>query len=278
MSVPSRGCDVIGGGIIPCLTTTLWFGVCAMLCRYLTTSVAGLLLAASFAGAARPNWAPAGEPAKSLPHQRITLLQAVSGKIAVNVPITITLPADYEPYYDKDGSYNSTFWATREDLRAAFQHGGFTTRELKRGAFWFSLSPNVGYDVRTGKFLEEESPEDCAKALGVTNVKITHKTVNGRAIRTITGNDGNRFIYGLYVWTGIDTSCILVTYHHPEGKHTPEDDEIWAQFVDGLGQPDGKPHQTGLRAIPDRSQDCAQRRALSSPFQHGSGLQFLDLG
>jgi hypothetical protein len=78
--------------------------------------------------------------------------------------------------------------------------------------------------------------ENLARQTGATNLKITQKTVNGRAVLTITGNKGNRSVYLLYVWTGIDTNCVLVSYHHPAGNHSPQDDQVWSQLLAGLGQ------------------------------------------
>jgi hypothetical protein len=205
--------------------------------RCLTTSAAALVLAATFAVPAPPARAtPAPEEARKGPApQRMPLLKAMSGDIVVNVPVTVTLPADYEPLYDREHPTDGTFWATREDLRAAVRGGEFDTTKMKRGLFWFRHAENVGYDARTGKFIPEVRPEDLAKQTGLTNLKLTQQTVNGRAVVTITGNRGDRSVYLLYVWTGIDTNCILVTYHHPAGKHSPRDDQVWSQFVGGLG-------------------------------------------
>src|SRR5262245_8482177 len=208
-----------------------------MYCRCLTTSVTALLLAAGFAmpGSQARAANPPGKAVPAAAPQRMSLSKAMSRNIVVEVPVTVTLPADYEALYDEDNATNGTFWATKDDLRAAFQGDGVDTKKLKRGAFWFRHTLNVGYDAQTGKFIPEESDESLAKKAGATNFKRTQSTVNGRAICTITGQVGTRSFYMLYVWTGIDTNCILVSYHHPAGKHTPQDDEIWAQFVNGLG-------------------------------------------
>src|SRR5262249_29336154 len=208
-----------------------------MCCRCLTTSVTALLLAAGFAVPEPQARAavPPGQAAKNAAPQRMTLLKAMSDNIVAEVPVTLTLPASYESFHDKDNPYDGTFWATKEDLRAAMRDGGVDTTKLKQGAFWFRHTLNVGYDAQTGKFIPEESDEDLAKKAGATSFKRTQGTVNGRAICTITGKAGTRSFYMLYVWTGIDTNCVLVSYHHPAGKHTPQDDEIWAQFVNGLG-------------------------------------------
>src|SRR5262245_39950909 len=64
--------------------------------------------------------------------------------------------------------------------------------------------------------------------------------VNGRgplrAALTITGSKGNRSLYLLYVWTGIDTNCVLVSYHHAAGNHSARDDQAWSQIIAGLDQ------------------------------------------
>jgi hypothetical protein len=121
------------------------------------------------------------------------LLRAMSGDIVVSVPITVTLPADYEALYDREHSTNGTFWATREDLRAAVRGGEFDTAKLKQGLFWCRHAENVGYDARTGKFIPEVRAEELAKQTGLTNLKITQKTINGRPVVTITGNRGGAF-------------------------------------------------------------------------------------
>jgi len=221
-----------------------------MFCRCLTTSAAALLLAATCAVTGpRAQAAPPGNAAQNPAPQRMPLLKAMSGDIVAEVPVTITLPADYESSYDREHSTNGTFWATRDDLRAAVQGDGVDTTKLTRGLFWFRHALNAGYDAQKGKFIPEESAEELAKKTGVTNLKIADKTVNGRAIRTITCNSGDRRVYLLYVWTGIDTNCILVSYHHPAGKHSPRDDQVWSQFVDGLGQATSKVHETPEQAF-----------------------------
>jgi len=164
------------------------------------------------------------------------LLKAMSGDIVKSVPVTVTLPADFEAFYEPEHSTNGTFWATRDDLRAAVRGGEVDTTKLKRGLFWFRHALNVGYDARAGKFIPEMRAEDLAKQTGLTNLKVTQTTVNGRAVLTVTGNREGRSVYLLYVWTGIDTNCVLVTYHHPAGKHSPRDDQVWSQLVGGLGQ------------------------------------------
>jgi hypothetical protein len=209
-----------------------------MLRRRLTTSAAALLLAVTFAApgptaraAAAPEEAPKGPAPRRMP-----LLKAMSGDIVKSVPVTVTLPADFEPFYEPEQSTNGTFWATRDDLRAAVRGGEVDTTKLKRGLFWFRHALNLGYDARAGKFIPEMRAEDVAKQTGLTNLKVTQKTVNGRAVLTVTGNREGRSVYLLYVWTGIDTNCVLVTYHHPAGKHSPRDDQVWSQLVGGLGQ------------------------------------------
>jgi hypothetical protein len=216
-----------------------WFvGGAGQVRQCLTTSAAALLLAATFAAPGFParGAAPPGEAPKGPATQRMPLLKAMSGDIAVRVPVTVTLPADYEPFYEPEHSTHGTFWATKEDLRAAVRGGEVDTTKLKRGLFWFRHALNVGYDARTGKFIPEVRSEDLAKEAGLTNPEVTQKTVNGRAVLTVTGNKGGRSVYLLYVWTGIDTNCVLVTYHHPAGNHSPRDDQVWSQLVGGLGQ------------------------------------------
>jgi hypothetical protein len=164
------------------------------------------------------------------------LLKAMSGDIVVSVPVTVTLPADYEPFYDPKHPTRGTFWATGEDLRAAIRGGEVDTTKLKGGLFWFRHALDIGYDARAGEFIPEVRGEDLAKQAGLTNPKVTQQVVNGRAVLTVTGNRGGRSVYLLYVWTGIDTNCVLVTYHHPAGNHSPRDDQVWSQFVGGLGQ------------------------------------------
>jgi len=206
--------------------------------RCLTTSAAALWLVVTFAASGFPARAAAApeEAPKGPATQRMPLLKVMSGDIVVNVPVTVTLPADYEALCDPKRPTHGTFWATREDLRAAVRRDEVDTTKLKRGLFWFRHALNVGYDARTGKFIPEVRDEDLAKAAGLTNVKVTQKTVNGRAVLTVTGNRGGRFVYLLYVWTGIDTNCVLVSYHHPAGNHSPRDDQIWSQLVRGLGR------------------------------------------
>src|SRR5438874_742971 len=105
--------------------------------RYLTTSAAALLLAASFAVPAPPARAAdaPGEARKGPAPQRMPLLKAMSGDLVVSVPVTVTLPADYESSYDREDSTRGTFWATGEDLRAAVRGGEVDTTKLKRGLF-----------------------------------------------------------------------------------------------------------------------------------------------
>jgi hypothetical protein len=206
--------------------------------RCLKTSVAALALVASFAatGLSQGPGEPAARRAADPALQRLSLLKAMSEDIVVDVPVAVTLPADYRPLFDPEHSTNGTFWATAADLRAAVHEGEVDTTKLKRGLFWFRHSLNVGYDAQTDKFIPEMSTEDLARQTGATNLKVTQKTVNGRATLTITGNKGNRSLYLLYVWTGIDTNCVLVSYHHPAGAHSPQDDQAWTQLVAGLGQ------------------------------------------
>ncbi|MCI0637919.1 MAG: hypothetical protein L0Y70_02520 [Gemmataceae bacterium] len=200
----------------------------------LTTFAVALLLAATFTVPFRAflGAAQTGNAAT----KRMPLLKAMSGNIVVNVPVTVTLPADYEPLYNQEDSTLGTFWATGEDLRAAVHGDEVDTTKLKKGLFWFRHALNVGYDAQTGKFIPEMTEEDLAKQTGLTNLKTTQKTVNGRAVLTITGSTGNRSVYLLYVWTGIDTNCVLVTYHHPAGNHSLRDDQVWSQLVGGLSQ------------------------------------------
>lgn len=209
-----------------------------MLGRCFKTFVATLVLVAAFAapGHSQPTPGTDGQQVGGPKMQRMPLLKAMSGDIVVNVPLTITLPADYQPLFDQDHSTSGTFWATAEDLRAAVKGDQFDTTKLKRGLFWFRHAENVGYDARTEKFIPEMSAEDLARQTGLTNLKIMQKKVNGRAVLTITGSKGNRSVYLLYIWTGIDTNCILASYHHPAGNHSAQDDETWSQIVAGLGR------------------------------------------
>src|SRR5262245_10137859 len=202
------------------------------------TLAATLMLVATFAVPVATQAAPGtgGKKAGSPAPQRMPLLKAMSGDIVVNVPVTVTLPADYKRHYDQEHSTNGTFWATAEDLRAAVHGDQFNTTKLKKGLFWFRHALNVGYDAQTEKFVPEMSAEDLARQTGVTNLKITQKKVNGRAVLTITGNKDNRSVYLLYVWTGIDTNCVVVSYHHPAGNHSAQDDQVWSQIVAGLDQ------------------------------------------
>ena len=208
-----------------------------MFCRCFQTSAATLVLVITFAAPcySQATLGTGGKRAGAGP-QRMPLLKAMSGDIVANVPVAVTLPADYRPLFDRDHSTNGTFWATAEDLRAAVHGDQVDTTKLKRGLFWFRHALNVGYDVQTNKFIPEIRAEDFARQSGLTNLKIAQKQINGRAVLTITGRKGNRSIYLLYVWTGIDTNCVQVSYHHPAGNHSAQDDLAWSQIVTGLDQ------------------------------------------
>src|SRR5262245_33885019 len=102
-----------------------------MLRRCLETSAA-LLLAATFAA---PRFAPRaaaapGETSKGPATRGMPLSKAMSGDIVVNVPVTITLPADYEPLHEPKDPTRGTFWGTREALRAAVRGGEVDTTKL----------------------------------------------------------------------------------------------------------------------------------------------------
>src|SRR5262245_61700207 len=99
------------------------------------------------------------------------LSKAMSGDLAVNVPVTVTLPADAKPPHEK-GLMHGTFWGTGEDLRAAVRGGAVDTTRLKRGLLWFRPALNVGYDARAGEFIPEVRDEDLAKQAGLTNLKV----------------------------------------------------------------------------------------------------------
>ena len=207
-----------------------------MFSRCFKTSAATLVLVVAFAAPRCSQATPGtgGKQAGAPGTQRMPLLKAMSGDIVVNVPVTITLPADYQPLFDRDHSTNGTFWATADDLRVAVRGDQVDSTKLKRGLFWFRHALNVGYDARTDKFIPEIRVEDLARQTGATNLKVAQKKINDRAVLTITGNKGNRSIYLLYVWTGIDTTCVLVSYHHPAGNHSAQDDQAWSQMVTGL--------------------------------------------
>src|SRR5262249_26471227 len=209
-----------------------------MFSRCFKTSAATLVFVVAFAAPRCSQATPGtgGKQAGAPGTQRMPLLKAMSGDIVVNVPVTAALPADYPPLFDRDQSTNGTFWATAEDLRAAVRGNQVDSTKLKRGLFWFRHALNVGYDAQTDKFIPEIRAEDLARQTGVTDLKIAQKKINDRAVLTITGNKGNRSIYLLYVWTGIDTNCVLVSYHHAAGKHSAQDDQAWSQIVTGLDQ------------------------------------------
>src|SRR5438105_3723630 len=109
-----------------------------MFCRCVQTSAATLVLVATFAA---PRYSQAipetGGKQAGTGTQRMPLLKAMSGDIVMNVPVAVTLPADYRPLFDRDHSTNGTFWATAEDLRAAVHGDQVDTTKLKRGLFWF---------------------------------------------------------------------------------------------------------------------------------------------
>lgn len=148
-------------------------------------------------------------------------------QLGVNLPLTLTLPADYVRVEKFKGV---VVFCAKDDESQLKDNGDFNG--AKRAVVSIRPSPSDYYDEKRRVF-SFESPEatQSIAAAGAKNYQLTKQEVRGVPVASITFEIGSRKIYSLAVASG---SVLIRLSYNARSESREIDDHVWATLVAGL--------------------------------------------
>jgi hypothetical protein len=138
------------------------------------------------------------------------------GGFLYDLPVSFRIPAGYVAVRSR-GEATRTIWASPADTAALAANLLHTMHD---GFYSVNLSPNMGYDVDTDRFIGGGRDASTMKAefeaRGFTAVSLKRHRINGYPVLIVEGEkDGRRYVV-VYVASLVDTNVVYAYYEHPE--------------------------------------------------------------
>lgn len=173
----------------------------------------------------------AGAPSETK-FKRVTFDEFFAKQV-VSLPLSLEIPAQYVHAEGLVVPPTYSYWMKANEVKAAAKSQDLPA---KTGYIYGKLSPNEGFDQKTGKFTSEDQAEAQAAQMGMELIGKQRIEVNGfPAFSYIVRVKNGAVVCSLFVATLVESNVLFISYRPPNNDLRLAK-EVWSHLLASLGK------------------------------------------